>query len=164
MESRRNSRVLVIGVGNPFRSDDAAGLKVARLLREMGPGSAAVLEHSGEGAALLETWKGAEAVILIDAVSSGAPPGTIHRLEPLLRPLPAAMLHHSTHAFGIPAAIELGGALKQLPARLVVFGIEGRNFQAGEELSPQVAEILPEVASRVLQEVRALNSPAGSER
>jgi hydrogenase maturation protease len=158
MEKRSNSSVLIIGVGNAFRSDDAAGLRVARLLREMRHDSATILEHSGEGAALLEAWKGAGAVILIDAVSSGAEPGTVHRLEPLAGPLPAEMLHHSTHALGIPQAIALGAALNQLPARLVVFGIEGRDFQAGTELSPAVAEILPSVASQVLEEVKVLNS------
>jgi hydrogenase maturation protease len=158
----RDFKILVIGVGNPFRGDDAAGLLVARRVTEMGAGVATVIEHSGEGAALLEAWAGSNAVILIDAVKTGAAAATVHRFEPLRTPLPAEMLRHSTHAFSIPQAIELGRALDQLPARMVVFGIEGRNFQAAGELSPGVAKIVDDVARRVLEEVKALKSLAGS--
>ena len=164
MENLSSPKILVIGVGNPFRSDDAAGLHVVRDLKEAGFNAATLVEHSGEGAALMETWKGAEAVILIDAVSSGAAPGTVHRLEPLADPLPSSMFQHSTHAFSIPQAIELSRALNQLPARLVVFGIEGKDFQAGEHLSPEVARALPEVARQVIEETRRLRSLVESQR
>jgi hydrogenase maturation protease len=160
MATPSSPKIVVIGVGNPFRSDDAAGLRVVRKLKETGFETATLLEHSGEGAALMEIWKGAEAVVLIDAVTSGAAPGTLHRLESLADPLPAAMFHHSTHAFGVPQAIELSRALNQLPARLVVFGIEGRDFQAGEQLSPEVAGALPEVEKQVTEEIRRLRSQA----
>jgi hydrogenase maturation protease len=146
----------VIAVGNPYRSDDAAGLRVASLLREAAPGAATVVEHSGEGASLVETWKDARAVILIDAVSSGAPPGTVHRLEPLLQPLPRALFRHSTHAFSVPEAIELARALNQLPEHLLVIGIEGQNFTAGTECSPAVAAVLGQVADQILEEVKTL--------
>lgn len=149
-------RVLIIGVGNPFRGDDAAGLLVARRLKEMGLDSSAVIEHSGEGASLMETWKGARAVILIDAVSSGSEPGTIHKLNPVQKPLPAPMFHGSTHAFSLPDAIEMARALNELPPHLLVFGIEGLNFQAGAGLSPQVSNALPEVANQVRTAAEAL--------
>lgn len=154
MTSSQNTRVLVIGVGNPFRSDDAAGLCVARLIKQEAGHAAAVMEHSGEGASLIETWKDASAVILIDAVSSGAAPGTVHCLDPLIRPLPREMFRYSTHAFSIPEAVELGRALQQLPRHLLVIGIEGRNFEAGTELSPEVAAGLGKAVALVLQEIR----------
>jgi hydrogenase maturation protease len=156
------ARVLVIGIGNPYRGDDAAGLLATRRLRAAGVDSSIVMEHSGEGASLMETWKGADAVIVIDAVSSGSLPGTIHRLEPLLQPLPAEMFQGSTHAFSLPQAIEMARALNALPARLVVFGIEGRNFQAGTELSPEVSGALPELTRRVLEEVTGLQAATGT--
>jgi hydrogenase maturation protease len=153
--------MLIIGVGNPFRGDDAVGLLAARHLKDAGLDSAEVVEHSGEGASLMETWKGADAVILIDAVSSGIGPGTIHRLEPISNPLPAQMFQGSTHAFSLPQAIEMARALDELPLRLIVFGIEGQHFQAGVELSPEVNEALPELARRVAQEVKLLQAAVG---
>jgi hydrogenase maturation protease len=154
--AQENTRVLIIGIGNPYRSDDAAGVLAARRLKDAGLDSSTVMEHSGEGASLMEAWKGRAAVILIDAVSSGSPPGTIHRLEPPRQPLPARMFQSSTHAFSLPQAIEMARALNELPPRLIVFGIEGRNFQAGTALSPEVSGALPELARRVLEEAASL--------
>jgi len=156
MANHQKPRIRIIGVGNPFRGDDDAGLLAARLLKDMGLDSSMIAEHSGEGASLMEMWKGADAVILIDAVSSGSAPGTIHRLEPVRQPLPAQMFHASTHAFSLPHAIEMARALDQLPPRLLIFGIEGRNFEAGAELSPEVSEALPQVAALIVKEIDSL--------
>jgi hydrogenase maturation protease len=163
MDQPGTLQILVIGVGNYYHSDDAAGLQVVRRLKAGELNAVTLLEHSGEGAGLMEAWKGADAVILIDAVSSGAPPGTIHHFELFSKPLPAAMFKHSTHAFSIPQAIELSRTLNQLPGRLVIFGIEGQNFEAGTELSAQVAEALPEAAKQVIREVKRLRSQSKSE-
>ena len=73
--------VLVIGVGNDYRGDDAVGLIVARRIREMNLPQVQVIESDGEFTRLMESWKDAESVILIDAVQSGVAPGTIHRFD-----------------------------------------------------------------------------------
>ena len=56
------SRVLVIGVGNAYRHDDAAGLVVARHLKDQTHSSCEVHEHVGEGTGLMELWKCASAL------------------------------------------------------------------------------------------------------
>ena len=48
------------------------------------------------------------------------------------------MYKRQTHAFGLAETIELARALDRLPARLLVYGIEGACFEAGDELSPPV--------------------------
>jgi hydrogenase maturation protease len=164
MEPLETPRLLVIGIGNPFRSDDAAGVIAARRLKEAGLDPSLVMEHSGEGASLMEAWKGADAVILIDAVSSGSPPGAIHRLEPINNPMPAQMFQSSSHAFSLPQAIEMARALGELPARLVIFGIEGSNFQAGTEVTPPVSKAMPELVRSVLEEVKRLQPETGKEK
>ena len=93
---------LFIGVGNPFRSDDGAGTAVVRSLRGELPAGVKILEETGDGAELLEAWKGTDCVILVDAVQSGAPPGTIHRLDARKEKLPSWFSHSSTHSFGVP--------------------------------------------------------------
>jgi hydrogenase maturation protease len=130
---------LVIGVGNAYRGDDAAGLLIARRVAAEAPGLARVVEESGEGAALLEAWRGAPFVVLCDAVQSGAPPGTVHRLEPARAPVPTRFFHYSTHAFSVAEAIELARALGELPPRMLVYGVEGADFAAGITLSLVVA-------------------------
>jgi hydrogenase maturation protease len=146
------SGILIVGVGTADRGDDAAGLAAVRLLKESGLGSAMFLEHSRDGAALLESWKNAHAVILIDAVCSGARPGTIHRFDASARPLPALAFRHSTHAFSVAEAIEMARALGQLPPSFVVYGIEGKNFAVGDAISPEVASAVRAAAQQVSEE------------
>lgn len=151
-------KIVFIGVGNPFRSDDAVGRVVVERLRGEIPQGVTLLEETGDGAELLDAWEGADCVILVDAVQSGAPPGTIHRLDARREKLPAWFSHSSTHTFGVAEAIELARAMGELPAELVVYGIEGLDFSAGTELSPEVAEVVPIAANLILQEI--LHSPA----
>ena len=147
-----------IGVGNPFRSDDGAGIAVVRRLRGEIPPGVKVQEESGDGTELLEAWEGADCVILVDAVQSGAPPGTIHRLDARTEKLPTWFSHSSTHSFGVAEAIELARSMGELPEKLIVYGIEGLDFSAGTELSPEVAEVVPSAANLILQEI--LHLPA----
>src|SRR3972149_5320288 len=100
-------RVLVIGVGNPYRRDDAAGREAVRRLRDRAPHVIATLEHDGEGTSLMEAWQGADLVIVVDAVSSGAAPGTVRRFDVRSESLPAAILRDSTPPGGGPGGGEL---------------------------------------------------------
>ncbi len=105
---------------------------------------------------MIEAWQGAAWVMLVDAVHSGASPGTIHRLDARAAPMPTGFFHYSTHAFSVAEAIELTRSLDQLPAHLVVYGIEGANFAAGVEFSPPVEQAVEVVVERIAQEVRAM--------
>jgi hydrogenase maturation protease len=157
---------MVVGVGNALRGDDGAGPEVARRLRgRAGAADVAVRELEGEGVGLLDLWEGARAVVVVDTVRSGAAPGTIHRLDVTHRPLPAGLRgSSSTHAIGIAEAIELARVLGRLPRRVIVYGVEGRNFRAGAALSPAVAENLAGVADAVLNEARLLSHAARAAR
>ena len=123
---------LVIGIGNEWRSDDAAGLVVARRLAALAP-ALRVAEREGEPVDLIDTWADQDEVILVDAVESGARPGTIHRIDAVGSSLADGPPRASTHALSVAEAIELGRVLGRLPRRLLVFGIEGRSFAAGVE-------------------------------
>lgn len=146
-------RQLVIGVGNEFRGDDAAGLIVARKLRACLPASSNIIEHSGEGAALLEILRQAEQVFLVDAVRSGSAPGSVFRFAAHEQLLPTKFFHYSTHAFSIAEAVAMAHALQQLPQRLIVYGLEGENFSAGLGLSPPVQHAVAEVVERMVSEI-----------
>lgn len=155
--------ILVIGVGNAYRGDDGAGLAVIDLLRaernEVLP-DAQLVVCDGDCSLLLEMWDNAGAVILIDAVSSGASPGTIYRFDALARPspLPGEVSFHSTHAFGVSEALEMGRVLHQLPARLILYGIEGKSFANGTSLSHEAELAARDVAQRVKRELIDLQS------
>jgi hydrogenase maturation protease len=152
--SRHPGKVLIIGVGNSYRGDDGAGLAVARELAGQVPAEIQVVEQGGEGTALMEAWKGARVVVLVDAIQSGAPAGTIRRLDAVQENIPPEIFRASTHGFGLSRAIELGRTLNELPPHLVVYGIEGQNFAPGEKLSPAVEKAIAQAAAQVLFEAR----------
>jgi hydrogenase maturation protease len=115
---------MVIGIGNSFRSDDAAGLIVARRVRVNAPSHLQGLELQAD--ALLALWDNADAVVLIDAVASGVQPGTIYRFEAHAEPIPSACFHGSTHGLNVAEAIELaraaGGRSRHGPLRPIGAG------------------------------------------
>lgn len=146
-------RIVVIGVGNAYRGDDAAGLIAVQRVRERLGHDVECREEHGEGTALIEAWKTADAVMLIDAARSGAVPGTLHCFDVAARPLPETMLCYSTHAFGVAEAIELARALGQLPARFLVYGVEGKDFGIGSELSAEAEQAIVASVERICQQV-----------
>ena len=149
--------ILIIGLGNDYRGDDAVGRVLARRLQAIAGDDVRVLEESGEGAALMESWKGANFVILIDTVHSGGAAGTAHRFDAATEPVPGSFFHYSTHAFSLAEAVELARALNQLPPRLIVYGIEGKNFDSRVGLSPEV-EVAAEEVFRMVKEELCTNS------
>ena len=150
------SRIKIIGVGQEWRSDDAAGLIVARLLKEQNLAGVTVMESRGDPADLLAAWQDAEMAIVVDAVLSGWPPGHLHRFEARGR---ALALHFgescSTHSWGVAEALALGSIFEELPEHLIIFGVEGRNFDFGRELTPEVQAAIPEAARRITAEVES---------
>jgi hydrogenase maturation protease len=144
----------IIGIGNEFAGDDAAGLLVARALAPVLAGDAEVVEQSGEGAALMAAWEGAPWVILCDALRGADAPGRVYRFDARDRALPQELRPCSSHAFGVAEAIELARELGTLPPRLVVYGIAGRQFHAGTERSPEAEAAVAEAARQIEAEVR----------
>ena len=146
-------RVVAVGVGNSYRSDDRVGLVVAERLRD-DAGGAEVITCEQESLRLLDAWVGADLVLVVDAVSSGADAGTVHRFDASEGALPTRVFRGSTHALGVGDAIELARTLGRLPDRVLVYGIEGETFTAGDDLSPAVAAAVEPLVSEIREEAR----------
>ena len=141
--------MLVIGLGNPDRGDDAAGILVARGLAAYG---VKAVESPGGMLDLLEIWANNDKVVAVDAVYSNAAPGTIYVWDAQAAPLPCHVFRSSTHSFGLADAIELARALDRLPNSLTVFGIEAAQFAVGTPPSSPVllavSSLIEQIASR----------------
>jgi hydrogenase maturation protease len=146
------SRTVLIGVGNAFRGDDAAGREVARRVQERVPDELEVVVCELEPTRLIDAWEGADAALVVDALSSGAEPGTVHRFDATVEALPSREFRSSTHALGIGETIELARAIGKLPPRVVVFGIEGEVFGSGTELSGPAQDGVERAVKLVLEE------------
>jgi len=145
--------MLIIGCGNRQRGDDAAGIMVAERLRTLGIEAEMC---AGESSQLMDAWSGAADVIVIDSVVSGAPAGTLHVWNGQ-HPLTLGKSASSTHSLGLGEAIELARALGCLPARLCIYGIEGKTFEIGGVPSEEVQLAVEEVSVRIAQELKGNN-------
>jgi hydrogenase maturation protease len=143
--------VRVIGVGSPS-GDDWTGWELAERLRASEVLAAwgerfSVSLHDRPGAALLQAWRGNGLVILLDAVRSGAPPGTVHRLDTAqLSSMPRLL---STHGFGVAEAVQLAAAMDALPEALLFFGVEATPEHQELCLSEAVHATLPALVSEI---------------
>jgi hydrogenase maturation protease len=146
----------ILCCGNRDRGDDAAGILVAEHLHQHGI-NAEVLE--GDPLAMIESWEATDDVILVDATVGGAPSGSVRVWE-----IPADSRFsgggYSTHGFGVAEAIYLAEIMGRLPRRLRVYGIEGKEFRPGAEVSETVRSACDNVAEKILLEL----APAEAKR
>lgn len=149
--------VLVIGIGNEFRSDDGAGILVARAINEKKLPGVIVIEQSGEGAALMDVWSRGDNVYVVDAVSSGAPSGTVYRIDARTESFPSGLRLFSSHAFGVAHAVELARQLNALPRRLIIFGVGGKDFASGKDLSSEVLCSKRIVTQMLIEEIVSIS-------
>lgn len=152
----RHSPLLVIGLGNPLRGDDAVGWMVAgqvqqQLAKEEYPVEVAYMAVGGIG--LMERLAGYEQVILIDAVTTGQrPPGSLYVLS--VDDLPHVEAGHlsSSHDTTFQTAFSLGRALGlALPETILIFGVEAAPvFDFTEQLTPAVAAAVPQLTRMII--------------
>jgi hydrogenase maturation protease len=138
--SARN-RPLIIGIGNPLRSDDGLGWAVAEQLpRAIGDTGIACDIHTVHQLTpeLAQQVATANLVVLIDASREGEP-GEL-RVRPLSLAAQPVVLstHHTT-----PEEL-----YRQCPP-IVIISLTGADFSIGERLSPIVAQSIPLVCAAV---------------
>ncbi len=140
------ARALVIGYGNPSRSDDGFGWKFAESLRQLCDGEGVeILTCQQLAPEMAETMAKSQFVVFADARVNGTP-GTIHVES--IKPAPVwnpATTHHVDPALLLAFARTLYGATPE--SVLVTVGAEC--LENGEELSAPVAEAMPAVLARV---------------
>jgi len=150
----RRKECVVVGIGNPFMGDDGVGIEVARALRrlELGPG-VLVLERQTMDISALGFAEGASKLVIVDAIKSGKPAGTVVKFtaggakSPLLR----VPLAHELDLQDVLGLAKNGGM--RLPPTVVV-GVEPADCTAGNGLSAEVAAVLPRVLNDVRKEVK----------
>lgn len=147
------ARAIVIGIGNQFRGDDAVGLEVVRRLHDNLPPGLEAVQTEADGARLMQIWFGYDTVLLVDCVVSGQPVGTWIRLDAVTQQIPTRFFRSSSHLFGVAEAVEMSRALKQLPKKMIVYGVEGVRFDLGDEFSPEVRKTLEELVIEIRHEL-----------
>lgn len=151
----------MLGLGNPYLTDDGVGVRVAEAVAAMLPPGAAVetREVSVGGLTLMENMVGWPRVILVDALQTGEePPGTVRRMTlDELRSISPTQHSASPHDATLPTALAMADRMGlDVPDELVIFAIEVENvMEFGEEPTPEVAEAIPGVIEAVLDQLRS---------
>jgi len=141
----RMLRLLIIGIGNPLRSDDGLGLQVAQeLSREPLPDDVHIIAAQQLTPELSELASRAEHVLFIDAADAGTP-GTL-KCEPIA---PAAPSGRHSHDLTPAAVLQMSQTLygRCPPAHLLT--IAGESFATGATLSPAVASAMPALKAQI---------------
>lgn len=143
--------ILVIGYGNPLRTDDAIGQHVAQMMEQrLGDKAIRIQTVYQLTPELVEPIRHAELVIFLDA-RVGEPPGLLIH-EPVEPATGAnAFTHHIRPETLLGAAQELYSATP----KGILISISGANFEFGSELSPQLRELLPKLADQVEKIVKS---------
>ena len=150
-------KTLVLGLGNPLLRDDSVGLRVARKLEPIltdEPEVEVSLDYWG-GLRLMERMVGFDRAIVIDAIRTGAPPGTIHLLTTDATPTQRSA---SAHDVNLATALQLGrlaGAQLPEPEQITLIGIEADDvFTFDESLTPEVEAAIPQAIAAVLHSLQ----------
>lgn len=148
------AKTLIIGLGNPLVSDDSVGLRVAAELRRqlVGRDDVEVTEDYWGGLRLMERMIGYERAIVVDAINTGASPGTIHHLT---TGSIATQKSASAHDVSLPTALAFGrqaGAKLPEDRNVSLLGIEAQDLvNFSEQCTPAVAAAIPRAVREVLQ-------------
>jgi len=146
--------ILIVGAGNEYRSDDGIGPIVAAKLGQIMPGRVKIKKGIKDGTELIELCRRHKCVYLIDSVKSGCEPGKIFRFDANRESLPREVFScNSTHAFNVAEAVELGRSMGCLPEKLIVYGIEGKCFDDGINISDEVKTVIAEVVISIKREI-----------
>jgi hydrogenase maturation protease len=153
-------KTLILGLGNPLITDDSIGLRVVEALgpRLAGRDDVEVSEDYWGGLRLMERMIGFDRAIVVDAIQTGAPPGTIHRLTPDGIPTQRSA---SAHDMNLATALEFGRqAGMHLPPNEAIrlVGIEAEDILTfSERCTPAVEAAIPAAAEAVLEALAAFS-------
>jgi len=142
-------RVCLVGIGNPDRGDDAFGLRLAEVMRDLGHSDVVLAERVPERWTERLARGGFQAVVFLDTVQMHAAPGDVVFLESAQ--IAARYPQLSTHKLSLgtlAALIEAEG-----PTRVFLFGVQPQSLDHGAELSVPVRttlEILRDLLAEIL--------------
>lgn len=145
-------RILVLGIGNILLSDEGAGVEVVNRLQKHYkiPETVEVVDGGTVGIELLPWLEGRTHIIIVDAVRSENPPGTVLRIDDV----PAFFQNKiSPHQIGITDVLAMAYITDELPPNVSLIGIEPETLSDGIALSETVSEKIETMVEMVAQEI-----------
>jgi hydrogenase maturation protease len=152
MNAHIHPPVRILCIGSPAEPDNLGFLVAHALMGRFDPEKVEVLALDRPGPRLIEHMRGADTVILVDAVKSGAAPGTLHNLEG--RALDGLVMHHtSSHGFGLAETLALADRMGDLPPHMKFIGLEAGTSPFSPDDVARLAQAVSESANAVLEKI-----------
>jgi len=147
-------KTLILGVGNLLLKDEGIGVHVAReLQKKILPAEVEVCDGGVAGIGLLDFFREASKLLLIDAAEMSLKPGTVVRFTPENVKDLSGGVKFSTHDVGLMEVLNLAKALRRCPEDVIIIGIQPKEISWGTNLSPEVEAAIPQVVEMVLKEI-----------
>jgi hydrogenase maturation protease len=155
-------RIVVLGVGNILLSDEGIGVRAIEELarRYELPPEVELIDGGTSAMELLDDLANCDLLIIADCVRAGRPPGNLLRLVD--EEIPALFRTKlSPHQVGLPEVLGTLLITQEAPKRTVLFGVEPESLATAMELTPTVADRLPELVAALAREIAASGLPLG---
>ncbi len=155
MAVSKMSDVVVIGLGNPFMSDDGVGVEIIHRLAAQSSRFPDVefLDLGSAVHGVLHVVSGKKRVILIDCGFMDAEPGTMRRFtldEVITKKEVSGLSFHEADLFSI---LELSRRLNELPANTIIYAIQPQSVAFGDTMSPELIQQLPHYVERIMADL-----------
>ena len=147
--------IVVLGLGNLLRRDEGLGVRALERLHERYelPEAVQLVDGGTLGLDLLAYLEGAERVLILDAILTEGPPGTLLRAAG--KEVPAFFgMHASLHEVALADLLAVTRLRGTEPHELVVWGMQPALLELGWELSPQVASCLDTLVDAAAAELQ----------
>jgi hydrogenase maturation protease len=147
-------KIVVLGVGNIIMGDEGVGVRCIERIDAGGllPAGVVTIDGGTSTNEVMGELEGLDLLVIVDAVVTGAAPGTLVRLEG--SQIPAAFSNKlSPHQHGINDLLATLTFMGRAPKRVVLHGVIPQKIELGLELSPEIAAIVPALVANVVAEV-----------
>lgn len=135
-------------------SDDGAGIKLVQYLAEnfRFPPDVTVFDGGTLGLDLLPQLEGIDRLLIVDAVETGKPPGSLIRLSG--DEIPIVMeTKLSPHQMGLKDLLAVSMLMGVKPPEMVLLGVQPETIDIGLDLSPAVEAQFGTLVQNVLREL-----------
>lgn len=153
--NRTRSKIIIIGFGNKYRSDDGIGIKVIEELKKLDFFKGIEIVDGGtSGTDLIFLAKEYRKILLIDAVDTGKDTDEVicikaDNIEEFIKKGYKSL---SLHDLNLADILKLVRALK-IDSDITIIGVRPKNIDFGERLSPEVERKIPQIISRIKMEI-----------
>ena len=160
-------RTLVIGVGNLLRTDDGVGIHVINMLNEVNP-VVDTLDAAMGSIEILEAMRGYDRAIIVDAIKTGAEPGTIYSVNLTRGEKPPIITH--IHGTDLITTLQLGRQLygNEMPKDIILLTIEAEDTttisdKPTQNVQKAIKKVLKIIIDTITEDIaRAIGRGTGS--